>query len=314
MNPERNRSLVCAGANFQETRTMLPRAMVGMGAMVGMLLASASASAAEMTFLSWSVDTGHAIPAVVCQQLADMPPAAIYALVDVGPREIDRYAGAIRKARGGGHRHMATWSGGRSRVMISYDSEQLQLLESRELFQFDGYEMNDWRHRSPLACLFEHRRSGEQFWFVAAHLARADAVLRRSQSRGLRAWARRSKKPVVAMGVFNFDYDFVVEHGNQSYDYFIQGGDWSWAQPSKVVDTHWTDRDGDGVDDYPNSCLDFAFHAKLPKEWKLTSEVVVRANDFPDTNASSNHRPIQAKFILPGPAIRQETKTRTPTS
>jgi hypothetical protein len=162
--------------------------------------------------------------------------------------------------------------------------------------------------------LFEHRRSGEQFWFVAAHLARADAVLRRSQSRGLRAWARRSKKPVVAMGVFNFDYDFVVEHGNQSYDYFIQGGDWSWAQPSKVVDTHWTDRDGDGVDDYPNSCLDFAFHAKLPKEWELTSEVVVRANDFPDTNASSNHRPIQAKLILPGPAIRQETKTRTPTS
>src|SRR5690606_16040174 len=96
------RSLVRAGTDFQEARTMLPRAMVGMGALVGILLASASASAAEMTCLSWSVDTGHAIPAVICQQLAEMPPAAIYALVDVGPREIDRYSGAIRKAQGDG--------------------------------------------------------------------------------------------------------------------------------------------------------------------------------------------------------------------
>lgn len=284
--------------------------MFGMRAMVGMLFAAASASAAEMTFLSWSVDTGHSIPAAVCQQLADMQSASIYALVDVGPREIERYARAIRKSQGKSYRHLATWSGGPTRVMISYNSEHLELLESRELFQFDGYEMNDWHHRSPLACLFEHRRSGKRFWFVAVHLARADAVLRRSQSRGLRSWARESKEPVVAMGVFNFDYDFIVEHGNQSHEYFVQGGEWTWAKPTKMVDTHWTDRNRDGLDDYPNSCLDFAFHAKLPDKWTLTSEVVVRANDFPDTNASSNHRPIQAKFILPGPAIRQDVKSR----
>lgn len=273
-------------------------------AMVSLLLSVVPASAAELTFLSWAVDSGHAIPAVICQQLAELPPATIYALADVGPREIERYANAIRKARGKSYRHLATWSGDRSRVMICYDSEQIELLESRELFQFDGYEMNDWHHRSPLASLFEHRHSGSQFWFIAVHLARGDAVLRRSQARGLRSWGRMAKQPIVAMGVFNFDYDFVVEHGNQSYDYLVQGGDWTWAKPTKLVDTHWTDRNGDGIDDYPTSCLDFAFHAKLPDDWQLISEVIVRANDFPDTNASSNHRPLLGKLMLSGTPAR----------
>ena len=57
----------------------------------------------------------------------------------------------------------------------------------------------------------------------------------------------------------NFDFDFKTRRGNAAFDEHMLDYRWRWVQPDKLVDTNWADRDGDGKDDYPDSCLDFTF-------------------------------------------------------
>jgi hypothetical protein len=61
----------------------------------------------------------------------------------------------------------------------------------------------------------------------------------------------------------------------------------------KLVDTNWSDRGGDGVDDYPHSCLDFTFVVGKAKLWQSRSRVIVREGDFPDDEKTSDHRPVE---------------------
>lgn len=49
------------------------------------------------------------------------------------------------------------------------------------------------------------------------HLARRDAIMRRGQAEGLREWAKTQSLPIIAMGDFNFDYDFHTEKGNEAF-------------------------------------------------------------------------------------------------
>ena len=66
-----------------------------------------------------------------------------------------------------------------------------------------------------------------------------------------------------------------------------------WVEPEKLVDTNWSDRDDDEVDDYPHSCLDFTFVAGKAKLWHSRSRVIVRDGDFPDDDKTSDHRPVE---------------------
>ena len=68
--------------------------------------------------------------------------------------------------------------------------------------------------------------------------------------------------------------------GNAAFDEFLSDGVWQWVRPKPLVDTQWSDRDG--VDAYPESCLDIVFVAGAAKEWECQSRVIVRDGDFPD--------------------------------
>lgn len=272
------------------------------------LLACSACGGEELHVISWNVESDGALPAVICTQLAELPNASMYALQEVAGRDIGRYGQAIRKARGNSYRLVAGWTGQRDRLVVCFDTSRLRLLELRELFVHDDYELNDWRHRSPLACLFEDKRTSEEFWFLTVHLARNDALLRRSQARGLVAWASKSKLPILATGDFSFDYNFKVGRGNPACDYFFRNQTWKWARPETLVDTNWADANHDGRDDYPDSCLDFACYARTPSHWKISSAVVVRPGDFPDDEASSDHRPVHMKLVVGTP----ESGSRVP--
>jgi hypothetical protein len=66
---------------------------------------------------------------------------------------------------------------------------------------------------------------------------------------------------------------------------------WRWIRPAELIDTNWADRDGDGVEDYPDSMLDFAFMAG---EWSSPAcRVIVRDGDFPDDERTADHRPVE---------------------
>lgn len=99
--------------------------------------------------------------------------------------------------------------------------------------------------------------------------------------------------PIIAVGDFNFDYDFATKNGNEAFRQFMQDGIWKWVKPEKLVDTNWADRNNDGVDDYPGSMLDFVFAANAAKEWKTECRVIFRDGDFPDDDKTSDHRPVE---------------------
>ncbi len=151
------------------------------------------------------------------------------------------------------------------------------------------------------------------------HLTRGNDQSRRKQAFLLRESARDQSLPIVAAGDYNFDFDFNHLKGNQSMAIFVRrdasdGGEfvWKWVVPDTEIeatgvrgdrrigvladfaDSNWADGDGYGDDDFPDSILDFIFLAQGAKDWKANSSVIVRPNDFPDNDETSDHRPVEA--------------------
>ena len=113
----------------------------------------------------------------------------------------------------------------------------------------------------------------------------------------MREWARNKSVPIVAIGRFDFDYDFNTKKGNAAFVEFLRNGVWKWIKPVDVIDTNWSD-DGNGIDRFPNSMSDFCFVAGAAKDWQAKSQVIVRDGDFPDDEKTSDHRPVE--LILTG--------------
>jgi hypothetical protein len=83
----------------------------------------------------------------------------------------------------------------------------------------------------------------------------------------------------------------------------MEGDVWEWLKPDPLVDSNWADADPDlplaeRTDRFPESILDFVFVAGGAREWTAESDVVVREGDFPDTNETSDHRPVMARFTV----------------
>ena len=109
---------------------------------------------------------------------------------------------------------------------------------------------------------------------------------------------------MLAIGDYNFDYDFHTKTSNQAFQLFIKDGVWEWLQPEELIDSNWSDLnprlpDDQRTDRYPDSILDFIFVAGPAQQWQAKSWVVVRPGDFPDSEETSDHRPVAAVVELP---------------
>lgn len=263
------------------------------------LLAASATYAEPIRILSWNVESDGSDPGIIAKQLAELDRADVYCLQEVSGRDIARYGFAIRNAHGKAYRFIASNTGGGDRLAIVYDSDRLAILESRELFQHENYVLNSWRHRSPLVMVLRERETGKEFNVMTVHLARGDRKFRREQAEGLREWAKAQERPTLAVGDFNFDYDFPTKRGNRSFGIFTANhSPWRWIKPIEMIDTNWSDDDGDGRDNYPDSMLDFAFEAG-EGESRSVARVIVRDRDFPDTDKTSDHRPIAVEWSVP---------------
>jgi hypothetical protein len=89
------------------------------------------------------------------------------------------------------------------------------------------------------------------------------------------------------------DYDFQTQKGNEAFQVFLAAPNLQWVKPAELIDTNWADPDGDGKDNFPDSVLDFAWVAGSAKQWMPEAVVVVRENDFPDDDRTSDHRPVK---------------------
>jgi endonuclease/exonuclease/phosphatase family metal-dependent hydrolase len=253
--------------------------------------ASPSATAAEnaFTILSWNVESGGSDPAVIAAQLKEFGGYDIVCLSEVSPETFDQYQRAV----GPQFKAINGKTGRDDSLQILFNEKRFQELQRGELARYRDIVINNDSHRSPLFVRLRDRVTNLEFIVMTNHLARGNAELRKQQAIGLREWARDQNVGVITIGDFNMDFDFKTERGNDAFPEMIRDNIWAWVRPKDLVDTNWADRNGDGIDDYPDSMLDFAFVAGPAKTWAPECVVVVRPGDFPDDEKTSDHRPIE---------------------
>jgi hypothetical protein len=282
-------------------------------------------SAQEFRVLAWNVESNRpnsppdSDPVEIGQQLTALMKdpatrAQLVALSEVAPPTIPRYQEAVAAGLGATVDCVSSGSGGfkdTDSLMLLVDKSRFQVLEAFELHRFAGIagnfqdvdpESDDYgalRARSPLVVRLLDQTSGCSFWLIVNHLARGEEDLRTDQARMLVKWAAAHPEPIITAGDFNFDYEFRTGQGNAGFTAMMAGGVWEWIKPDPLVDSNWsddrnvTDR---RVDRYPDSMLDFVFVANQAKQWQGKATVVVRPGDFPDSDKTSDHRPVLGTF------------------
>ena len=249
----------------------------------------------EYSILHYNIESGGNDPATIANELIELGRYDIVGLSEVADPE--PYEIAINKEWSSGYHFIRGYTGvnnGREpdRLMLCINSSKFDLVESADMQETGGVKLNDGRHRAPLYARLRDKENGKELIVVLNHLARGDAEFRALQAAGLREWARNKSTPIVAIGDYNFDYDFHTKKGNAGFDEFLKDGVWKWIKPEPMIDTNWSD-DGKGNDRYPNSMLDFNFVAGAAKDWEAECRVIVREGDFPDDDTTSDHRPVE---------------------
>ena len=247
-----------------------------------------------ISILAWNVESGGNDPAVIAQKIVELSGYDVYCLCEVHADNFGRYKSAL----GTGFASVNSNTGRGDLLQIIFNSNRFELLQQKELHRYGNHELNNGTHRSPLFVRLRDRASGFEFIVMTNHLARRNADLRTQQAAGLREWARDQNVAIINIGDFNMDYDFRTKKGNDAFVEMLRDNVWMWVKPTEFIDTNWSDPDGDGNDNYPDSMLDFAFVAGPAKEWNPASKVVVHDDDFPDDGTTSDHRPIELRLTI----------------
>ncbi len=292
-------------------------------------LLSSLVKAEEFRILSWNVESNRpgqppvSDPATIASEIKAMAAAAetrfsILVLSEVEPKTVNAFKAAAAEGLGKPVDFVTSASGGfadSDSLMVVVDSNRFELRDAFELHRYAGLLGNftndekaagpgELRARSPLAVKLLDKTNSKTFWLIANHLARGEEDLRTEQARMLRKWAEDSTEPIIAAGDFNFDFDFHTQKGNAGFDAMMDGNVWTWLKPNPLIDTNWSDdrqiKDR-RVDRYPDSILDFVFVANSAKGWNGNSRVIVRDGDFPDSDKTSDHRPLITSFSVPSP-------------
>ncbi len=244
----------------------------------------------DLKLLAWNVESEGADPVVIAETLALLNHSDRYGIV--GLTEVLPQAMAdFRLALGKHYKYAYTKSGNNDRMQILFNEKLFE-----EVRHFELQDINiQGRYRAPLVVHLKRRSDELEFLVMINHLARGKAEIRQQQATQLVEWARDQTLPIIAIGDYNFDYVFETQQGNPAFVNFMRDNIWQWVKPESWIDTNWYDdpRTPDGKDDYPGSMLDFAFVANRASEWKRICRVIVRDNDFPDDETTSDHRPLE---------------------
>jgi len=291
--------------------------------------ASVAADADEVfRLLAWNVESNRpgsppdSDARVIARQLVALlkDPASraqIVALSEVAPADVHAYRKAVGLGLGSETDFLSSASGGyrdADSLLLVVDRGRFAIEDACELHRYGGIvgnfavddekspEHGTVRARSPLVVKLRDKQTDGVLRLVVVHLARGEDDLRTDQARMLVRWAADQEGPLIAAGDFNFDWDMYTKRGNPGFDAMVAGDVWTWLQPAPLIDTNWAAaRDNPKRDRFPDSILDFVFVAKAAKDWRGVSKVIVRPGDFPDDDATSDHRPIVATFQPTGP-------------
>ncbi len=249
----------------------------------------------QIMMLSWNVESNGAEASTICKELAALNQGDRYdiiTLTEVLPTDFDKF----REALGMHYKYAFSKSGYSDRMQILYNENRLEKIRH---FEIEAININN-RYRAPLVVHFKERKTGSgsdelELLVMVNHLARGKAEIRQKQAGMLVEWARKQTLPLFALGDYNFDYVFETDRGNSAFQVFMQDNIWRWVTPKAMVDSNWYDNPEapDGLDDYPGSLLDFAFVSGAAKDWETSCNIIVRPDDFPDNEKTSDHRPYE---------------------
>lgn len=256
-----------------------------------------------LKIIGWNAEANFngADPTVVATRMAYVEGCDIWGLCEVKNQAwADEFEHAAELGENADFKHVLGTTGGGIKLLIIYNDAKLEKLSHEEL-----HGINVGNHRAPLVAKFKIRSTSDEFLFMLNHLARGDAALRHQQATQLNQWAQSQTLPIIAVGDYNFDWDYRngdTDH-DQGYDNMTSGGVFKWVRPPFLVRTQASGYDG---------VLDFVFVANLPDAWKASSFIVREPGDFPDNDKTPDHRPILATFAIHASeaAFRQQVLDR----
>jgi len=256
------------------------------------LALSDPAFAQPLTVAGFNVESGAANPRVIAEQIGPLQDIDLWGFSEVRNASEGRIlAEGASDGESGTFASILGNTGGEDRLLIVYNSDRLDLVQSGEISELNiGGNV-----RAPLWAQLRLKPSGPEFIFMVNHLYRGNSAGRQAQARGLNEWARTRTLPVIATGDYNFDWHFQTGDTNhdQGYDLITNGGIFQWVRPpAPLVPTNCS---------FHQSVLDFFFVAGAAQGWHGVSEILFPELSYcPDTPSTSDHRPILARFDLSG--------------
>jgi hypothetical protein len=269
------------------------RAIVFVMTMGMVIPAGFGAGQAEtLRVVGFNVESGGADPAVVDDIIARLQGVDVWGFSEVqNATWANLFKTAAEDGEGANFVQVLGTTGGGDRLLIVYDSDRLDLVRQ---FELDHINL-EGQVRAPLIAHFKFKATEAAFLFMVNHLYRTDNEARHEQARLLNAWAREQMLPIIAVGDYNYDWDVAQGEMNHDHGFDVMTTDdiFVWIRPEFLVATQCSRQF--------NSVLDFVFAAGGAKAWQGSSEILERQAEYcPDTNATSDHRPVLATFTLSG--------------
>lgn len=268
---------------------------VGLSLSVG-LSAQASCPSNQFTVVSWNVDSGGADPHLTALRIFETAGVHLWGLCEVRD---DRWAKLFEGAAGddepGRFARLLSPTRGSDRSLILYDLERFEPIRYFELdWSGEPWHTPDMALRPALIAQLRHRATGGEFFFVVNRL---DPKCAARQAVKLNAWAARQSIPVIAVGTYYFQYGLHPHplrcDGRKGLTVMTIEGVFNWVKPENPIRTY--DSDAGTIED-------FIFVANAVGRWHVRSHIVVEPGDFPDDQATPDHRPVRATVSI-GPPI-----------
>ncbi len=264
------------------TSRALPLAVLA--ALAGSVLADE-----KLTVIGFNVESGDSEPETVGRVVDLYDGCDVWGFSEVQERSwAETFARAAERGRSVDYRWILGETGGKDRLVILYNTSKLELVDSFELRRVQVQDA----YRAPLVARFRLRASSRQFLFLVNHLARGEAGIRHEQSQRLNRWLRDQSEPVVAVGDYNYDWDWKTggaDH-DRGYDELTRDGVVRWVRPIRFMNTHCGSYD---------RILDFVFVGGAARRWSALSAVLApHVGSCPDDHQSSDHRPVMGQFLV----------------
>ncbi len=226
----------------------------------------------QFSLLDWNVEAGGSDVETILKQLKELEPFDCVGLSEVPTTAADKFT-----SRWPGDSFIMGSVGGNSRLMLAWNPQVFEKISTQELKKVGEQDFAVGLQAAPLVAELRHKQTKQEVLIVMLHLARGSAELRKKQALLLIEWAKAQTRPIIAIGGFNFDYDYVKHKGNESFEAFTAVDTFQWVKPKSWADTNWSDRNKDGKDDYPIRCWTMCSSVA----WLSHGPVVVRSLSVP---------------------------------